>query len=164
MRALITLVAALVLSACTPTPREPAPPVFVLDGNGIAPTVSGLRIDFGRAQVGVVETVSRLLRERPAETSFNAECGAGPITSVRWDDGLMLNFMDGSFMGWTSTDPDLPAAGGISAGQPRLSLPQVSFQVTSLGTEFARGEIFGILDPTDTNVQLIYSGVTCFFR
>lgn len=164
MRVLFPLLAALMLSACVTTPREPEPPAFVLDGNGIAPSVSGLRIDFGRAQVGVVETVSRLLRERPTETRFNPDCGAGPVTSVQWADGLTLNFIEGAFMGWTSSDPDLPAAGNISAGQPRLSLPQVSFQVTSLGTEFARGEIFGILDATDTNVRLIYSGVTCFFR
>lgn len=164
MRAVLTLVAVLALSACVTTPSEPEPPALVLDGGGLSPSVSGLRIDFGRAQVGVIDTVSRLLQEQPTGITTNPECGAGPVTSATWADGLTLNFMDGTFRGWTSADPELPAAGGFRAGQPRLELPPVSFQVTSLGTEFARGEVFGILDETDTNVALLYAGLTCFFR
>jgi hypothetical protein len=164
MRALISLLFVVSLSACVSTPRTPDQPVFTLDGNGIAPTVSGLRIDFGRAQVGVIDTVSRLLGEDPSSIGTNSECGAGPITSAQWDDGLTLNFMDGNFVGWTSSDPSLPAAGGVQAGQPRLEMPPVSFQVTSLGSEFVRGEVFGILDETETEIALVYAGTTCFFR
>lgn len=159
-----TLAIALALAGCVTTPREPAPPVFTLDGQGIAPTISGLRIDFGRAQIGVIETVSRLLDARPVQIATNTECGAGPVTSATWEDGLTLNFQEGDFRGWVTRDPDLPVAGGFFAGQSRLDMPQVSFQVTSLGSEFNRGDVFGILTQDDAEIALLYAGVTCFFR
>ncbi len=164
LRSACTLLAALALAACVGTTRTPDVPVFTLDGEGIAPSVSGLRIDFGRAQVGVIDTVSRLLDERPVAVTTNAECGAGPVTAALWEDGLTLNFLDGNFAGWTNSDPTLPVAGGFAAGQARLDMPQVSFQVTTLGTEFNRGQIFGLLDETETQVDLLWAGVTCFFR
>ncbi|WP_025311621.1 hypothetical protein [Roseicyclus elongatus] len=165
MRRPVALIAlcAVLLSACVGT-REPEIPPLTLDGQGIEPTVSGLRIDFGRAQVGVIETVSRLLDERPAQVVTQTECGAGPITAASWEDGLTLNFVEGSFLGWTSSDPDLPVAGGFRPGQLRVQMPQVSFQVTTLGDEFSRGGVAGLLDPTGEQIALLWSGVTCFFR
>jgi hypothetical protein len=162
--ALIALAASALLAACVSAPSEPEPPVFTLDARGIQPTVSRLRIDFGRAQVGVVDTVSRLLGERPAQVTTNAECGAGPVTAAAWADGLTLNFQEGRFVGWVNTDPDLPAGGGILPGQSRLELPQVSFSVTSLGTEFSRTEVYGLLTENDEAVRIVWAGTTCFFR
>jgi hypothetical protein len=165
MRAsLIALAASLVLAACATTPRTPDVPPFTLDGEGIAPMISGLRIDFGRAQVGVIDTVSRLLGEPPASVVSVIECGAGPMTIARWDSGLSLNFVDADFRGWVTSDPALPVAGGFSVGQPRVEMPTVSFQVTSLGEEFNIGPISGRLDPTATEIGQMWSGVTCFFR
>jgi len=161
--ALIALVAATALSACVGT-REPEVPPFTLDGRGIEPTVSGLRIDFGRAQIGVIDTVSRLLDEEPAQVITQTECGAGPVTAAQWEDGLTLNFQDGTFVGWTTSDPDLPVTNGFRPGQRRVEMPQVSFQVTTLGDEFARGAVAGLLDPTGETVALLWSGTTCFFR
>lgn len=161
--ALVSLFAALLVAACAGT-REPDVAPFTLDGAGISPTVSGLRIDFGRAQIGVIDTVSRLLDARPEEVVTNTECGAGPVTAASWADGLTLNFQEGSFVGWTTRDPDLPVAGGFTAGQPRIEMPQVSFQVTTLGEEFARGPVAGLLDPTGNEIALLWSGTTCFFR
>lgn len=155
--------AALVLTGCAGS-REPEVPPLTLDGEGIQPTVSGLRIDFGRAQTGVIDTVSRLLEEDPVEIVTQAECGAGLVTAVRWEEGLTLNFQDGAFAGWVTGDASLPVAGGFFPGQPRVNMPQVSFQVTTLGNEFARGPIAGILDPTDTQIALLWAGTTCFFR
>ena len=164
LRALFAVLAALALSGCVTTPREPEPPVMTLDAQGITPTVSQLRIDFGRAQIGVIDTVSRLLGEDPAQITTNAECGAGPVTAAAWEDGLTLNFQDGAFVGWTNADPDLAVAGGFRAGQPRLEMPQVSFQVTTLGTEFSRSDVFGILTEGDVAIRLLWAGTTCFFR
>lgn len=161
---LAAFLAAATLSACATTPREPEPPVLALDGQGIRPTVSQLRIDFGRAQVGVIETVTRLLGEGPEQIVTTPECGAGPVTAATWEDGLTLNFQDGQFVGWVNTDRDLAVAGGFRAGMPRLSMPQVSFQETSLGTEFARGDVYGLLGEGDETVRLLWAGTTCFFR
>jgi hypothetical protein len=59
MRALSVLIASgLVLAGCATTPEEPELPPFTLTGTGIDPTISRLSIDFGRAQVGVIDTVS----------------------------------------------------------------------------------------------------------
>jgi len=164
LRALIAVCAALALSACVTTPREPAPPAIALDGQGIQPTISQLRIDFGRAQVGVIDTVTRLLGEGPDEIVTTAECRTGPVTAASWEDGLTLNFQDGAFVGWVNSDPDLAVAGGFRAGMARLSMPPVSFQVTSLGTEFGRGDISGLLTEGDTAIQMLWAGTTCFFR
>lgn len=159
----LAILAALALAGCIGAPEPDIPP-FTLDGNGLEPSLSGLRIDFGRAQAGVIDTVTRLMGTGPAEVVTQAECGAGPVTAARWEDGLVLNFLGGDFRGWVSTDPDLPVAGGFRPGQLRLEMPPVSFQVTSLGNEFVRGEIAGLLDETDTQVTILWSGVTCFFR
>lgn len=164
LRATIAVCATLFLSACMTTPREPAPPPISLDAQGIQPTVTQLRIDFGRAQVGVIDTVSRLLGEGPDAIVTTAECGPEPITAASWADGLTLNFQDGSFVGWVNTDPDLAVAGGFRAGQPRLEMPPVSFQVTSRGTEFARSEISGLLTDGDAAIRVLWAGRTCFGR
>ncbi len=164
IRTTAAVLAAALLSACVTTEREPDLPTFTLDGSGIAPSVSGLRIDFGRAQVGVIDTVTRLLDDAPVAVTTNAECGAGPVTAAVWEDGLTLNFMDGNFMGWTNSDPTLPTTDGFVPGQSRLEMPPVSFQITSLGAEFNRGDIFGLLDESETRIDLLWAGVTCFFR
>jgi len=164
LRALTTLFAALVLSACVSSaPTEPEPSALTLDAGGLQPTISGLRVDFGRAQLGVVDTVSRLLGDRPQITT-NSNCSTGPLTIAQWRDGLTLNFQDNAFVGWSTTDPDLAVAGGFAAGQPRLEMPSVSFQVTPRGTEFNRAGVFGLLDENDTAVRVMWSGTTCFFR
>lgn len=164
MRALIALLAVLGLSACiSPTPREPEIPVLTLDGNGLQPSTSALRVDFGRAQTGVIDTVSRLLDERPAQISTNTQCRAGPVTSAQWANGLTLTFMDGNFLGWNTSDPALPVAGGFRPGQLRTEMPQISFQVTSLGTEFNRAGVFGLMDSTGNEVRVLWTGLTCFF-
>jgi hypothetical protein len=162
--ALMIIAVVLTLSACVSTPREPEPPVLTLDAQGIQPTVSQLRIDFGRAQAGVIDTVSRLLDEGPDAVTTNAECGAGPITAAAWEDGLTLNFQNGQFVGWVNADPNLAVAGGFRAGQSRLDMPQTSFQITTLGTEFSRSNISGILIEGDAAIRLLWAGTTCFFR
>ena len=164
LRATIAVCEMLILSGCVTTQREPAPPPIALDAQGIQPTIRGLRIDFWRAQVGVIDTVSRLLGEGPDQIVTTAECGPGPITAASWGDGLTLNFQDGAFVGWVNTDPDLAVAGGFRAGQPRLAMPPVSFQITSRGTEFARSDIAGLLTEGYAAIRLLWAGRTCFAR
>lgn len=164
LRVWIAISMALVVSACVTTPRAPEPPVMVLDAGGLQPTVSQLRIDFGRAQVGVIDTVTRIMGGGPTQITTNTDCAAGPVTAASWRDGLTLNFQDGVFVGWVNSDPALPAAGGFVPGLSRLSMPPVSFQVTSLGTEFGRGDLQGLLTENDAAIATLWSGTTCFFR
>lgn len=164
MRVTLFGIGTLLLAGCVTTSETDDLPPFTLTGDGIDPTISRLSIDFGRAQVGVIDTVSRLLGSQPVEVTRIAECGAGPMTIARWDGGLALNFIDEDLRGWVSSDPALPVAGGFRPGQARVDMPVVSFQVTSLGNEFNVGPIFGLLDPSETEIQTLWSGATCFFR
>ena len=132
------------------TPEEPELPPFTLTGTpGSIPRSRGSASISRRAQVGVIDTVSRLLREGPVEITTVEECGAGPMTIARWDGGLSLNFIDEDFRGWVSSDPTLPVDGGFIPGQARTEMPQVSFQVTTLGNEFNIGPVSGLLDETE---------------
>lgn len=160
------LCAALILSACVTTapPAEPPPPPLTLDGQGLQPFGTPLRIDFGRGQAGVIDTVSRVLDERPTTVTVNETCPAGPVVTAAWRDGLALNFQNDAFVGWTNTDPALPAAGGLRAGQSRLSMPPVGFSVTTLGTEFARSDVSGVLTPDDAAIRVMWAGTSCVFR
>jgi len=165
MRAVAVLIlASIVLAGCVTTEEEQDVAPFTLTGTGITPTISRLTIDFGRAQVGVIDTVSRLLRDEPTEVRTVAECGGGPMTIAQWESGLSLNFVDEDFRGWVSSDPALPIDGGFQPGQARVDMPQVSFQVTSLGNEFNIGPVSGVLDDSETEILLMWSGATCFFR
>ena len=152
------------LAGCTTTPRAPEIPPLTLDGEGIAPTETGLRIDFGRAQAGVIDTVSRLMGERPSLVSTIAECNGGPMTVARWPNGLALNFVEGNFRGWETTDPSMPVAGRLAVDQPRVDMPSVTFQATASGDAFNVGPISGLLDPSASRIQQMWAGATCSER
>jgi len=165
LRAIVSVCALVLVSACvSTTPSEPAPPVLTLDAQGIQHTASQTRLDFGRDQAGVIDSISRVFNESPASVTTTAECGAGPVTAAAFADGLTLNFQDNRFVGWVNSDPSLAVAGGFRAGQPRVGMPQVSFQITTLGSEFSRSDVSGILTEDDESVRLLWAGTTCFFR
>jgi hypothetical protein len=98
---------ALALAACAPTPEVAPPPAFAPDSDGIALIGVPQRIDFGRAEAGVIAAVTRLEGRGPAATTV---CPGG-ATAVRWSSGLSLHFADGAFLGWADAD-------GTSSGLP----------------------------------------------
>jgi len=162
MRVALLLVAA--LAACTPLPLPTSAP----DGNGVTPDAAGLqpggtdlRIDFGRAQEGVIETVSRLVGSQPADVTLIEECGAGPVTAAYWRNGLTANFLNGDFVGWTVTETGLPVAGGLSVG---MSPPPVPMTETTLGQEFEQNGVWALIGEDSTDITVLWSGITCFFR
>jgi hypothetical protein len=98
---------ALAVTACAPAPEAAPPPAFAPDAEGIALLGVPQRIDFGRADEGVIAAVTRLEGRGPAAT---AACPGG-ATAVRWPSGLSLHFADGAFLGWARPD-------GTFAGLP----------------------------------------------
>ena len=165
------LVVALLLAGCVSAepPVEPtslAPIPFTLDAGGIQPAGTDLRIDFGRAQAGVIETVDRLQEAALIEVVAQGDCGAGPVTAARWEDGLVLNFQDGDFRGWVATDASgaVVTNSGLSIGTRRSDIPAAVFTETSLGTEFQTAGVFGLMDDSGDQVAFLWSGLTCFFR
>jgi hypothetical protein len=98
---------ALALAACAPTAEVAPPPAFTPDSEGIALVGMPQRIDFGRAQEGVIAAVTRLQGRGPSATTA---CPSG-AAAVRWPGGLSLHFSDGAFLGWARED-------GTAAGLP----------------------------------------------
>lgn len=164
MRGAAAALLAFLLAACQPAP-DPAPPPrvpdFTLDSNGIQPNFTDLRIDFGRAQAGVIDTVSRLIGAGPEAVITETGCAAGPVTSARWHGGLSLGFSGGDFRGWTLSGGAIPVAGGLRVGLPRASLGSAQFIPTSRGTEFRQGRISGVLTIDGARVRMLWSGLSC---
>jgi len=168
--------AALAVSACTdgmpsvmPIPKDTAPLDLQLTSDGLRVPSTDQRIDFGRAEAGVVAAVAKQLNEQPTSSATNAECGAGPVTTVSFAKGIHLLFQNGDFRGWGATSPVFVTATGLSAGKTRAQLEATGvtgFQQTTIGTEFEVSGVFGLLElPTKTaRVDLLWAGVSCFFR
>lgn len=160
MRAALVLVAA--LTACTQLPLPTSAPGGVTpDSAGLQPGGTDLRIDFGRAEAGVIETVSRLVGSDPTDVTLIEECGAGPVTAAYWRNGLTANFLDGDFVGWTVTEPGLPVAGGLSVG---IVPPPVPMARTTLGREFEQNGVWALIGEDSTAITVLWSGISCFFR
>jgi len=157
------LVCLVLITGCVPI-DEDSGQAFTLDPRGIQPLGTDLRIDFGRAQTGVIDTVSGLQTRPPAQVAVLEECGAGEVTAAIWPDGLVLNFLDGDFLGWVIDQNGFVTGTGLEVGQSREVLPVTGFEETSLGTEFEAQGIFGLLDEQHQDIALLWSGVTCFFR
>lgn len=83
----------------------PPPQGLVPDAGGLQPNDSPLRIDFGRAEAGVIAAVSRLKGTGPETRRTVPGCGDVAV----WADGLTLIFAGGDFRGW--------ARNGASAGR-----------------------------------------------
>ncbi|MGI1662201.1 hypothetical protein ACRDNQ_08165 [Palleronia sp. KMU-117] len=105
--ALVLLAACAPSSGPSPASNRAAAVGLVPDALGLQPNGTALRIDFGRAEPGMIPAVSRLLGEAPAFRGAVAGCA---LTAARWDNGLTLWFDRGSFVGWTEVT-------GASAGR-----------------------------------------------
>jgi len=95
-------------------PPAPPPQGLRLASDGLRPNGTDLRIDFGRAEAGVIAAVTRVLGATPT-----ARQGTG-CKAVTWPDGLTLIFDAGRFLGWADPQgvfervagaPDARAAG-----------------------------------------------------
>ena len=163
--------AAIGLAACRPDPMLPddIPFLFNVAPDGIHLSDSDLRIDFGRAEQGVVAAMTKLMFEPPESSVLNAECGAGPIKTVTWKEGLSLLFQNGAFRGWSVNRAVFITTNGYSTGMTRRMLRDrglSDFQQTTLGSEFEVGGIYGLIEETGPNapVTVMWAGVSCFFR
>lgn len=163
--------AALVLCACTdamPIPNA-GPLDLKLASDGLRVPSTDERIDFGRAEAGVVAAVAKLLNAEPVSSATNAECGAGPVKTVSFAKGIDLLFQNGDFRGWGATSPIFVTTTGYAPGMTRAQLETAGvtgFQQTTIGTEFEVSGVFGLLElPSQTaRVDLLWAGVSCFFR
>lgn len=174
-----------------PAPAEAAAPVAA---PALAVEAEGLRLfdpASGSARplpfgTGRAQAMAALASRGAAETGTNADCGAGPLAYARWPDGLTLWFQDERFAGWAlsprpdtaprpdSAPPSAPARGvstasGLTIGSTRADLDSAyagTVTQSTLGTEFAAGELYGLLDGegSGAKVTALWAGVSCNFR
>ncbi len=92
----------LLLGACIggTSPTVSDRPIFPVsyDAQGISVDGSGQRIDFGRAQAGVIETMTRLQGRAPTILP----CDLSTRSAARWQDGPLLVFRNGNLVGWSN--------------------------------------------------------------
>ncbi len=133
-------------------------------------------LDFGMEKAFVRSVLSHVLSP-PADSFLNAECGAGPLFSYDWPNGLSVLFQDGAFAGWSlrapadsvSNQPVLTTFSGLGLGSSRSDLTDAydaEITETSLGTEFSAGALSGLLSSAapDATVAHLWAGTTCIFR
>lgn len=117
--------------------------------------------------------VTRALAFRgPASTGIIGECGAGALDYASWPDGLTLYAQDGELIGWAldeRANGALGTAANVGPGRTRRDLESAysaEFSQTTLGTEFAAGGVYGVLDGPGPSalITAMWGGTSCNFR
>lgn len=148
-------------------------PAFAIEAEGLRlfdkQTGSARAIAFGAPRENVLSMLAFLGKP---ETGINGECGAGALDYANWPNGLGLYFQKGKFAGWNLNERGkgvVTTASGIGIGSSRTDLEAayaVDISETTLGTEFAAGELFGLLDGKGETARItnMWGGVSCNFR
>lgn len=176
------LALSLVLAACSAAPDlvppNPAATIALApDGLRIVNTTTGSTrlVPFGTAEADALVAIGPLVAG-VATRSENTECGAGPTQFAAYPDGLQLAFQDGAFAGWWLDTPEGAAApvlstmDGLGIGITRDGFDDlgtlVTVEETTVGTEFAAGEIYGLLSGPEPAARVtdLWAGVSCIFR
>ena len=148
-------------------------PKLTVDGEGLRwflPGGSARPVAFGAEQDQVTASVEGL--RGAAKKATNQDCGAGPAQFATWDEGLSLVFQDGKFVGWgldTRASGKVATAAGVGPGTTRADLEAAyaaEISETTLGTEFAAGELYGLFDGPSKTARItdMWAGVSCFAR
>lgn len=190
MRAVVALISTLLLGACAggtfgaDAVRDPVdassssvdsahlPFVLALEGEGLrafdAVTGSSRPIPFGTPRADVLNILQTSQGNPPQEQGENLDCN---LTYATWADGLTVSFAQDRFVGWfvRAGSGAWTTASGIGVGSTRAELEsvyQVQVQATSLGTEFAIGEMGGTLDSSGADARVIHlwAGQVCLAR
>ena len=107
----------------------------------------------------------------PASDYSMEECGYGDMQFAEFEGGVTLAFDGEAFIGWmTAPDAATRLANGVGAGSPvgdveAIAGPVETFE-SSIGHEFAAGDLYGIADGPGTkgHIEMLWSGVSCIFR
>jgi hypothetical protein len=131
---------------------------------------------FGTPADAVIDAVTRTYGGTAPQRGRNEECGAGPLDMATWQDGLNVMAQHGRFVGWSvsrganNATGDGPATmAGIRLGSTRQELEAAytaEIRKTTLGHEFAAGDLFGVLDGSGPSARItaLWGGTSCNFR
>jgi hypothetical protein len=153
------------------TAPERGAPSIVLAPDGLTIDAGApKRLAFGGAQAGVLADVDAALGQ-PKEQGSQEECPAGPLYHALYSSGLQVVFQNGEFVGWSAREgsPFRTAQGigpGSTASELKKAYPGATVEESSLGHEFAAGELYGVVTgPSDTaTVEIMFAGTNCIFR
>lgn len=155
-----------------------ATPVMAIEGEGLRlfnrDTGAARPIPFGTARDQVMAALA--FRGQP-DIGTLEECGAGPLDRASWPDGLTLYFQDAKFAGWAldrrgndgGNQSPITTAAGIAPGSARSKLEAAyaaKIFESTLGTEFAAGDLFGLLDGRGATARItdLWAGASCNMR
>jgi hypothetical protein len=131
---------------------------------------------FGTPAPTVIDAITRTYGGIAPKRGRNEECGAGPLDMATWQDGLTVMAQHGRFVGWSvsrgpaDADRGGPATmAGIGLGSTRRELEAAytaDIHTTTLGEEFAAGNVFGVLDASgpSARITVLWGGTSCNFR
>jgi hypothetical protein len=158
--------------AVTP-PAEAAPGVILL-GDGLAVPSGAGYIAFDTAASDAIASLAPVLGG-PGEIVRNDECGAGPMEMTDFDEGLVVSFQDGKFVGWfLDGERDSLAIAtekGVTIGSPGSALVSghgaQPVEDSTLGAEYYSNTGIGALLTEGLGtplVEALFAGTNCFFR
>ena len=127
-------------------------------------TTSAATYPFSTDRVALEAGLLPLLGE--PERNENADCGAGALMTLRYDEGLILNIRDERFVGWyyDGEGGDIALSNGIAPGVATVDLGGAYRPIDStLDGEFTYGDALGGFADAD-RVRAFYAGNNCFAR
>jgi hypothetical protein len=148
-----------------------AAPSIVLAPDGLQLTggAAPRRLAFGEPQTRVLADAGAVLGA-PQNGGLQEECPAGPLYQTTFST-VQLVFQDSAFVGWAARTPSpLRTAEGVgpgsTLGQIRAAYPAATVDQTSLGTEFAAGDLYGVFADSTASAPLdfMFAGINCIFR
>lgn len=144
--------------------------VLAPDGLGVTGGAVPRHLAFGSPRAEVQGEVQALAGV-PTEQGLQEECPAGPLYQASYPGGLQLVFQDSAFVGWyVASGSAYRTAAGIGTestlAQLRAAYPNTTVEETSLGMEFAAGEMFGVVTDSTAagTVEAMLAGINCVFR
>ncbi|NJM96768.1 MAG: hypothetical protein HC800_05865 [Phormidesmis sp. RL_2_1] len=125
------------------------------------------------SDINVAQTVATNILGEPEKIVKNDECPAGPLTGIDWSNGFSLQAAEDQFVGWSLRESEGSSGPvtvlGIGIGST-LSELQEAYDVevfeSSLGTEFASDNLFGLLSSNEPDAVItnLWAGTICIFR
>ncbi len=137
-------------------------------------TGSSNTLSFGSTQTIVINAVTDLLGPPSSSDVGTDECGNGQDFVAIWDDSIMLEFSQSSFIGWSlrpgSTLTDRVDVGWGTTLATLQGQWSIMIEESTLGTEFstspAGSGYGGLLSSSDDTavVEGLWAGSICVFR
>jgi hypothetical protein len=128
---------------------------------------AGRDLPFGTPFHVVMRTLVEIVGHE-VYVAFPGECPDGPLVNVTLPGQIDLNFREDRLAGWfLGPQDEVATTGGLAIGADRASLETGGTQwrtESTLGEEFGRGGVFGLVSEDGKTVTHLWAGTACIFR